>query len=67
MCHPIPEVRLRRLAGQLHSLGPRPTFEFLREIFKGADPLERLERYARLDRACRTALNQERRTAFALQ
>jgi hypothetical protein len=53
---PSPEIiadddRLRRLAAHLHSLGPRPLHEFLREIAAGADLFERLERYARLDPA----------------
>ena len=51
MCHDIPEARLRRLAGRLHAAGPRPVLEYLREILAGADPIERLERYAELDPA----------------
>jgi hypothetical protein len=46
---PIALARLRRLADQLHALGPRPIFEYLREIIAGADPAARLERYAELD------------------
>jgi hypothetical protein len=42
-------LRLQFLAGRLHALGPRSTFEFLAEIAGGADMFERLERYARLD------------------
>ncbi len=42
-------IRLRYLAQHLHDLGPRPTFELLCELVGGADPLDRLERYARLD------------------
>jgi hypothetical protein len=46
--HNIPIVRFQRLAAQLHALGPRPTYELLREIAAGAPVLERLERCARL-------------------
>ncbi len=45
----IPRERLLYLAGRLHSLGPRPLFEFLREIEAGAPLHERLERYAALE------------------
>jgi len=45
---PPPELRLRRLAAELHSFGERPLFEFLLELSRGADPWERLEAYARL-------------------
>jgi hypothetical protein len=45
----IGDERLRDLAKHLHRLGPRPTFEFLREVAAGADLYERLEQYARLD------------------
>jgi hypothetical protein len=41
-------ARLRRLAGHLHALGPRPLYEYLREIIGGADPQKRLERYCEL-------------------
>jgi len=40
------DLRLRRLASALHALGPRPIYEFLREIEAGADLRERLEAYA---------------------
>jgi hypothetical protein len=43
-------LRVRHLAAHLHSLGPRATFEWCCEVIGGADPLDRLERYARLDR-----------------
>ena len=47
------ELRLQRLAEYLHALGPRPVFEFCREIVEahdiGADVQRRLERYARLN------------------
>jgi len=42
------DLRLRRLAVALHELGPRPIYEFLREIEAGADVRARLEAYARL-------------------
>jgi hypothetical protein len=45
---PPPPARLRRLAAALHSLGPRPLYEYLAEVADGADPWERLERYADL-------------------
>jgi hypothetical protein len=44
----LPDVRLRHLARQVHSLGERPLFELLKELAAGADPVERFERYARL-------------------
>jgi hypothetical protein len=40
--------RLRLLAKRLHSLGERPPYEWLLELSQGADPWERLERYADL-------------------
>lgn len=42
------DLRLRRLAAALHELGPRPIYEFLREVEAGADLRARLEVYARL-------------------
>jgi hypothetical protein len=46
----VPDIpRLWVLACRLHELGKRPLFELLVEIVCGADPVERLERYARLD------------------
>jgi hypothetical protein len=45
---PPPPARLRRLAAALHSLGPRPLYEYLVELADGADAWERLERYAEL-------------------
>ena len=45
----IPPVRLQYLAARLHALGPRATYELLRELIAGADPFNRLEVYARLD------------------
>ena len=49
------ELRLQRLAERLHALGPRPVFEFCRELAEAyginADVQRRLERYAGLDPA----------------
>jgi hypothetical protein len=45
------DLRLRRLASALHALGPRPIYEFLKEIEAGADVRARLEAYARLPAA----------------
>jgi hypothetical protein len=44
----IRHKRLAHLARRLHRLGERPLYEFIREITAGADPIERLERYAAL-------------------
>ena len=41
-------ARLQRLAAQIHSLGPRPFYELLRELDEGAELHPTLERYARL-------------------
>jgi hypothetical protein len=57
---PIALARLRRLADHLHTLGPRPIFEYLREIIAGADPVDRLERYAELDPEVIRALGGDR-------
>ena len=43
------DARLRRLVAHLHSLGPRPVYEFVREIIEGGDVVESLETYSRLD------------------
>ena len=43
------DARLRRLVAHLHSLGPRPVYEFVREIINGGDVIDRLEDYGRLD------------------
>lgn len=48
--HSIPDIRLQYLAARLHALGPRPTYELLREVAAGADLFNRLEVYGRLDR-----------------
>jgi hypothetical protein len=44
----ITDARLRLLAEQIHRLGPRPLYEFLKELFAGADLGSRLEAYARI-------------------
>jgi hypothetical protein len=43
-------LRLRSLVEQIYPLGRRPFFELLAEIVGGAPPMERIERYARLNR-----------------
>jgi hypothetical protein len=48
MSNALADLRLSRLACALHALGPRPIYEFLREIESGADMRARLEVYARL-------------------
>ena len=45
----VPRERLRHLAQHLHRLGERSVYEFTREIIAGADIVQRLEVYARLD------------------
>lgn len=42
------DPRLQRLAAQIHTLGPRPFYELLRELDTGAELAPTLERYARL-------------------
>jgi hypothetical protein len=44
-----PASRIHHLARRIHRLGERPLAELLLELVDGADPLERLEEYARLD------------------
>ena len=52
---PPADLRLQRQAERLHALGPRPIFEFCRELAEahgiGADMQRRLAKYARLDPA----------------
>ena len=43
-----PAVRLQHLARQIHQLGPGPLCHLLIELVDGADPLPRIEAYARL-------------------
>ncbi|WP_159727579.1 hypothetical protein [Methylosinus sp. Ce-a6] len=47
---------MRYLARRLHALGERAVYELLREIVNGADPVDRLEAYVRLDPAIVAAL-----------
>jgi hypothetical protein len=54
------EPRFQHLAAHLHALGPRATYELLREIAAGADIFERLERYGQLDRDVVEALGADR-------
>jgi len=49
-CNVVEPVRLRLLSQQIYALGERPLFELLAEIVGGAPPMERIERYARLNR-----------------
>jgi hypothetical protein len=42
-------LRVRHLAGRIHALGPGPLFHLFCELVDGAEPLSRLEVYARLD------------------
>jgi hypothetical protein len=46
----IQSSRVQLLAGRLHALGPRATFELLLELIEGADVVDRLEVYAGIDR-----------------
>jgi hypothetical protein len=43
-----PAPRLQHLARQIHGLGERPLYELFRELERGADLHDTLERYARL-------------------
>jgi hypothetical protein len=44
----LPDARMRLLAARIHPLGERPLFELLRELDRGAELHDALERYARL-------------------
>jgi hypothetical protein len=44
----LPRERLAHLARRIHTLGPRPLYELLREREAGAPLHERLEKYAAL-------------------
>jgi hypothetical protein len=44
----IPAGRLRRLASQVHGVGPFSLGYLFDELLAGADPLERIEAFARL-------------------
>ena len=52
----IDPTRLRYLARRVHALGERPLCEYLCEVVAGANALERLEVFARLDPAIVAAL-----------
>jgi hypothetical protein len=45
----VHDLRRRRLAEQLHHLGPRPLLEILIEVAGGADLDTTLERYAAIN------------------
>src|ERR1700677_4942062 len=45
---PVSDSRLRRLARQIHALGERPLYELFRELERGVDLHDALDRYARL-------------------
>jgi hypothetical protein len=55
-----PRERLVYLSGRFHRLGERPVHEFIREVMSGADPVARLEAYARLHPDLVAALNSDR-------
>jgi hypothetical protein len=44
----IPVARVRRLANQVHELGASSLSYLFDELLTGADPLERIEAFARL-------------------
>jgi hypothetical protein len=48
---PIPRSRAYLLGARLHASGPRALAELILELAAGANPVERIERYARLDSA----------------
>ena len=58
----LDDERLRRLCGRLHALSPRSTYEFVKEVMTGADPVERLEVYTRLDAGILIYLGADRLT-----
>ena len=45
------DLRLRRQCARLHALGPRSTYEFVRWIANGANPITALAAFDRLDPA----------------
>jgi hypothetical protein len=45
----IDDEDLRRQSAHLHRLGARSVYEFILEVVGGADPIDRLEAYSRLD------------------
>jgi hypothetical protein len=48
---PIPRSRAYLLRARIYDLGPRTLAELILELAAGANPVERIERYARLDPA----------------
>ncbi|PWB83995.1 MAG: hypothetical protein C3F11_03650 [Methylocystaceae bacterium] len=52
----ISEARMKYLARRLHELGERATYELLREVVAGRDPIARLEAFARIDPSILAAL-----------
>ncbi|MCW2244738.1 hypothetical protein M2352_000329 [Azospirillum fermentarium] len=61
---PDEQVRVERLARQLHELGPRALAEFLAELAAKTDSqddiIDRLERYSRLDPSMLSAIDGHR-------
>ena len=45
------DLRLRRQCARLHALGPRSTYEYVKWIVNGADPITALNAFDRLDPA----------------
>jgi hypothetical protein len=45
---PLPRSRVHLLAARIHRLGERPLAELFLELLAGADPVDRIERYAAL-------------------
>jgi hypothetical protein len=45
------DLRLRRQCARLHVLGPRSTYEYVKWIANGADPITALNAFDRLDPA----------------
>jgi hypothetical protein len=45
------DLRLRRQCARLHALGPRSTYEYVKWIANGADPITALNAFDRLDPA----------------
>jgi hypothetical protein len=60
----IAEARFAYLAAHLHRLGPRSTFELLKEVAAGADVVARLERYSELDADTVAAIGGDRMPPF---
>jgi hypothetical protein len=45
-CAPLPPARLRRMAEQIHALGPWPLFNLLRDVDEGRDLHTVIKSYA---------------------